>query len=48
LFARNGQAVREGSPSHPSYPAGHAVQNGAFATVLKVNFRCHAYQHHPV
>ncbi|CAM9167488.1 unnamed protein product, partial [Laminaria digitata] len=29
------QAVKEGSPAHPSYPAGHAVQNGAFATVLK-------------
>ncbi|CAM9469228.1 unnamed protein product [Sphacelaria rigidula] len=29
-------AVKEGSPAHPSYPAGHAVQNGAFATVLKV------------
>ena len=25
-----------GSPRHPSYPAGHAVQNGAFAAVLKV------------
>ncbi|CAM9166878.1 unnamed protein product, partial [Laminaria digitata] len=29
------QAVKEGSPTHPSYPSGHAVQNGAFATVLK-------------
>ncbi|CAM9093034.1 unnamed protein product [Laminaria digitata] len=29
------QAVKEGSPTHPSYPAGHATQNGAFATVLK-------------
>ncbi|CAN0355471.1 unnamed protein product [Scytosiphon promiscuus] len=29
------QAVKEGSPTHPSYPAGHAVQNGAYATVLK-------------
>lgn len=33
------QAVASGSPDHPSYPAGHAVQNGAFATVLKVRFR---------
>ncbi|CAN0390788.1 unnamed protein product, partial [Scytosiphon promiscuus] len=33
------QAVNEGSPSHPSYPAGHAVQNGAYATVLKVSYR---------
>lgn len=31
-----GQASANGSPGHPSYPAGHAVQNGAFATVLKV------------
>ena len=31
------QASTNGSPAHPSYPAGHAVQNGAFATVLKVN-----------
>lgn len=30
------QAASTGSPSHPSYPAGHAVQNGAFATMLKV------------
>lgn len=30
------QASTNGSPAHPSYPAGHAVQNGAFATVLKV------------
>lgn len=30
-----GQAGRDGSPAHPSYPAGHAVQNGAFATLLK-------------
>eukprot|EP00752_Nemacystus_decipiens_P010080 g8982.t1 len=29
------QATAGGSPAHPSYPAGHAVQNGAFATVLK-------------
>ncbi|CAM9992880.1 unnamed protein product, partial [Ascophyllum nodosum] len=29
------QASRGGSPTHPSYPSGHAVQNGAFATVLK-------------
>lgn len=32
--------MKEGSPAHPSYPAGHAVSNGAFATVLKVNFAC--------
>ncbi|CAM9382415.1 unnamed protein product, partial [Discosporangium mesarthrocarpum] len=27
--------VREGSPAHPSYPAGHSVSNGAYATILK-------------
>ncbi|CAN0098562.1 unnamed protein product [Discosporangium mesarthrocarpum] len=26
---------REGSPAHPSYPAGHSVSNGAYATILK-------------
>lgn len=36
-----GQAVKEGSPVHPSYPSGHAVQNGAFATFLKVNKTLH-------
>ena len=30
------QAYPEGSPTHPSYPAGHAVISGACATVLKV------------
>ena len=29
------QAYPEGSPTHPSYPAGHAVISGACATVLK-------------
>ncbi|CAN0476203.1 unnamed protein product, partial [Laminaria digitata] len=38
VFFAFSQAVRQGSPTHPSYPSGHAVQNGAFATVLKV--RC--------
>jgi membrane-associated phospholipid phosphatase len=32
------QAYAEGSPAHPSYPAGHAVIAGACATVLKVFF----------
>ncbi|CAN0016257.1 unnamed protein product, partial [Ascophyllum nodosum] len=27
--------VKEGSPTHPSYPAAHGVHNGAYATVLK-------------
>ena len=41
------QASRNGSPNHPSYPSGHAVQNGAFATVLKVNpgFGCWRITH---
>jgi membrane-associated phospholipid phosphatase len=32
------QAYPEGSPMHPSYPAGHAVIAGACATVLKAFF----------
>jgi hypothetical protein len=32
------QAYPEGCPSHPSYPAGHAVIAGACATVLKAWF----------
>lgn len=40
LLARQGnvflpQAYSEGSPLHPSYPAGHAVVAGAGATILK-------------
>ena len=40
IFALNGnhylpQAYPEGSPSHPSYPAGHAVASGACITVIK-------------
>lgn len=31
-------AFREGSPAHPSYPAGHGVVAGACATVLKMFF----------
>ncbi|CAN0441852.1 unnamed protein product [Ascophyllum nodosum] len=31
----NAEAIQVGSPTHPSYPSGHATQNGAFATVLK-------------
>lgn len=42
-FNRNGsyllpQAYPEGCPTHPSYPAGHAVIAGACATVLKAFF----------
>ncbi len=32
------QAFPEGSPTHPSYPAGHAVLAGACVTVLKAFF----------
>ena len=32
------QAYPEGAPSHPSYPAGHAVVAGAAVTVLKAVF----------
>ena len=40
VFAANGnnylpQAFQEGSPSHPSYPAGHALVAGACITVMK-------------
>ena len=31
----------EGSPTHPSHPAGHAVVAGAAVTVLKSMFNCH-------
>src|SRR5260221_5372409 len=42
-FSKNGtyllpQAYPEGCPTHPSYPAGHAVIAGACATVLKAFF----------
>jgi hypothetical protein len=32
------QAYPEGSPTHPSYPAAHAVNAGACATILKAFF----------
>lgn len=32
-------AYPEGSPCHPAYPAGHATQAGAVATVLKAFFK---------
>ncbi|TPV97080.1 MAG: vanadium-dependent haloperoxidase [Myxococcales bacterium FL481] len=43
VFSRNGtyflpQAYPEGSPTHPSYPAGHACIAGACVTVLKAFF----------
>lgn len=43
LYSQNGsyfcpQAYIEGSPTHPSYPAGHATIAGACATVLKAFF----------
>lgn len=33
------QAIRPGAPTHPSYPAGHAITAGACTTVLKAWFR---------
>ncbi|MEO1014360.1 MAG: vanadium-dependent haloperoxidase [Pseudomonadota bacterium] len=43
IFSRNGtyllpMAFPEGSPTHPSYPAGHAAMAGACCTVLKAFF----------
>ncbi len=43
VFSRNGnyflpQAFTEGSPTHPSYPAGHATVAGACVTMLKAFF----------
>lgn len=43
VYAQNGtyfcpQAYTEGSPTHPSYPAGHATIAGACTTVLKAFF----------
>lgn len=43
IFSKNGNwflpmAYPEGSPTHPAYPAGHAVIAGACATVLKAHF----------
>jgi hypothetical protein len=42
------QAYPEGSPTHPSYPAAHAVNAGACATVLKAFFDEHAVFAKPV
>jgi len=44
VFLKNGNyllpmAYPEGCPTHPSYPAGHAVIAGACATVLKAFFK---------
>ncbi|CAN0590473.1 unnamed protein product, partial [Laminaria digitata] len=29
-------AVAEGSPTHPAYPSGHAINVGGYVTALKV------------
>jgi membrane-associated phospholipid phosphatase len=42
------QAYPEGSPAHPSYPAGHAVLMGAGVTVLKALFNQSAVIPSPV
>lgn len=52
-FSRSGtyllpQAYSEGCPTHPSYPAGHAVIAGACATVLKAFFDESFEIHRPV
>lgn len=44
FFSRNGNyllpmAFAEGSPTHPSFPAGHAAISGACVTVLKAFFK---------
>lgn len=31
-------AVAEGSPVHPAYPSGHAINLGAYITTLKVEY----------
>lgn len=33
-------AVAEGSPTHPAFPSGHAINNGAYITALKVIEMC--------
>lgn len=53
VFSRSGtyllpQAYSEGCPTHPSYPAGHAVVAGACATVLKAFFEESFPIHRPV
>jgi hypothetical protein len=42
------QAYPEGSPLHPSYPAGHATLSGACATMLKAFFNEDFVIHEPV
>lgn len=32
-------SIREGAPTHPSYPAGHAITAGACATIIKAWWR---------
>lgn len=38
----------EGSPTHPSSPAGHAVVAGAGVTILKAMFLCHDKSNKPI
>ncbi len=42
------QAYPDGSPTHPSFPAGHAGQAGAMGTLLKPYFDCDATLPDPV
>ena len=53
VFSRHGsyllpQAFPEGSPTHPSYPAGHAALVGAGVTVLKAFFKGSALMPNPM
>jgi len=41
-------AFPEGSPTHPSYPAAHACNAGACATILKAFFNANYVFPHPV
>ena len=42
------QMYPEGSPNHPSWPAGHAVLAGACTTVLKAFFKTHDSDYNPL
>jgi len=53
VFAQNSNHLLtlmypEGSPTHPSYPAGHAVVAGACSTILKAFFKTHDSTYNPL
>lgn len=39
-------AVAQGSPTHPAYPSGHAINVGAYITTLKVTDTVHRKSSH--